>query len=315
MSLVSAFVSAVLPIIAIMTLGFVLASLIDLDAEPLNTVTLYAFLPALVFHSLATTTLGGASVLRVFAAVVGFLVVMLVIGEVIGRLAGTPEPFLSAAVLAGAFPNAGFYGIPLAEFAFGPIGRTTAVLYITALAVLMYTVGVYVASRAGGHGGISAVREIYRLPLVYAVIVGFVARWLGVVPPETGTVMTTTGLVGSAAIPLMLVVLGIQLADVEVTALTRAVFPTVLKLGVAPAVATGFVVLLAFEDPTIARVFILLSTTPVALTPLVLLMAYGDQPEDASASEYITTVIAVTTILSIPIITVLITLLNAGFPV
>lgn len=315
MSLVSAFVSAILPIFAIMTLGYVMASFLELDAVPLNTITLYAFLPALVFHSLATTTLGGSAMLRIFAAVVGFVAVMLIIGELIGRLVNTPEPFLSAMVLAAGFPNAGFYGIPLAEFAFGPVGRTTAILYITALSVLMYTVGVYVASRAGGHGGVGAVREIYRLPLVYAVIIGFVARWFDVVPPESGTLMTTIGLVGSAAIPLMLVVLGIQLADVEVTALTRAVIPTVLKLGVAPAIATGFVLVLSFQDLTVARVFILLCSTPVALTPLVLLMAYGDQPQDASASKYITTVIAVTTLASVPVLTVLISLLNAGFPI
>lgn len=315
MSLVSAFVSAVLPILAIITLGYVLASGIELDAEPLNTVTLYAFLPALVFHSIATTTLGGGAMLKIFGAVVGFVGVMMIVGEGIGRVLGTPEPFLSATVLAGAFPNAGFYGIPLAEFAFGTIGRTTAVLYITALAVLMYSIGVYVASRAGGRAGIGAVREIFRLPMIYAVLIAFGARIIGIVPPESGTIMTTIGLVGTASIPLMLVVVGIQLAAVEITAIVRAIVPTILKLVVAPVIATGLVVAISFENPTVARVFILLCATPVALTPLVLLMAYGDQPEDASASEFITTLIAVTTVVSVPVLTGLIALLRSGVPV
>lgn len=317
MSLVSAFTQAVLPIIAIMGLGYVLAIAVDVDADPLNAVALYAFLPALIFHTLTTTSLGGEAMLRIFGGVVAFVVVMGVVAEVLARLFGVVEPFRSATVLASSFPNAGFYGIPLAEFAFGRVGRTTAALFVVAQAFLMYTAGVYVASRGGGNAGYGAVEEIFKLPLVYAIAAALLVRALGVVPPEGGTFMSTVQLVGNASIPLMLVIVGIQLEAVDEPLSAQLVTPTVLKLGVAPLVGAAVALLVAFESVAVARVFVLLCATPVALIPLALTISYSDDPErdGVSASAYLTSVILVTTLVSVPVLTGLIVLLQSGvFP-
>jgi len=315
MSLVSAFTSAVLPIVSVMALGYLLVSVVDVDANPLNAVALYLFLPALVFHSVVTTTLSGDTVALILGGVGLFVVGMMGVTELVDRVLGVPEPYRSSDVLAGALPNAGFYGIPLAEFAFGDVGRTTAVIYMTAQAFLMYTLGVYVASRGGGEAGIGAVKEIFRLPLVYAVVAALVVRTLGVAPPIDGTFMSTTSLVGDASIPLMLVIVGVQLAELEVGSVARTIRPSVIKLLLAP--VAGIAVALAlgkFGDPAVARVFVLLCSTPVALIPLALTISYSDvaDREGLSASEYLTMTIVVTTVASIPVLTVLITLLQDG---
>ncbi|WP_049935082.1 AEC family transporter [Haloplanus natans] len=315
MSLVSAFTSAILPIVSVMGLGYLLASTLDLDVDPLNDVALYLFLPALIFHSIVTTTLSGATVARIFAGVFLFVVATMGVTELADRLLGVPEPYRSADVLAGALPNAGFYGIPLAEFAFGAIGRTTAVIYITAQAFLMYTLGVYVASRGGGEAGIGAVKEIFRLPLVYAIAAAGVVRFLGVAPPTDGTFMSTARLVGDASIPLMLVIVGIQLSGLAYGNVRRVLRPSVIKLVIAPLVGLAVAVALGgFGDPAVARVFVLLCATPVALIPLALTLSYSDTAErdGLSASEYLTMTIFVTTIASVPVLTVLITLLQDG---
>jgi len=315
MSLVSAFTSAILPIVSVMGLGYLLASTLDLDVDPLNDVALYLFLPALIFHSIVTTTLSGATVVRIFAGVALFVVATMGVTELADRLLGVPEPYRSADVLAGALPNAGFYGIPLAEFAFGAVGRTTAVIYITAQAFLMYTLGVYVASRGGGEAGIGAVKEIFRLPLVYAIAAAGVVRFLGVAPPTDGTFMSTARLVGDASIPLMLVIVGIQLSGLAYGNVRRVLRPSAIKLVLAP--LAGLAVALAlggFGDPAVARVFVLLCATPVALIPLALTLSYSDTEgrDGLSASEYLTMTIFVTTIASVPVLTVLITLLRDG---
>ncbi|WP_248897876.1 AEC family transporter [Haloplanus halobius] len=315
MSLVSAFTSAVLPIIAVMGLGYLLASVLDISVDPLNDVALYLFLPALVFHSIVTTTLSGSTVVRLLAGVCLFVVGMMVVAEIADRVLGVPEPYRSADVLAGALPNAGFYGIPLAEFAFGDVGRTTAVVYMTAQAFLMYTLGVYVASRGGGEAGIDAIKEIFRLPLVYAVAAAGVVRVLGVAPPTGGTFMSTVSLVGNAAIPLMLVVVGVQLYGLQAGNIRRVIRPSIIKLFVAPAVGVAVALGLGtFGDVEVARVFVLLCATPVALIPLALTLTYSDvdEREGLSASEYLTMTIFVTTLASVPVLTVLITVLRSG---
>jgi predicted permease len=315
MSLASAFTSAVLPIVSVMTLGYALAVALDIDVDALNDVALYLFLPALIFHSIVTTTLSGDTVALIFAGVGLFVTVTMGLVEVVDRLLGVPEPYRSADVLAGALPNAGFYGIPLAEFAFGAVGRTTAVIYITAQAFLMYTLGVYVASRGGGEAGTGAVTEIFRLPLVYAIAAAGAVRLLGVAPPTGGTFMSTVSLVGDASIPLMLVIVGVQLYGLEYGNVRLVIRPSVVKLVVAP--LTGLAVALAlgrFGDIAVARVFVLLCATPVALIPLALTLSYSDVADrkGLSASEYLTMTIFVTTIASVPVLTVLITLLQDG---
>ncbi|MFB6255527.1 MAG: AEC family transporter, partial [Haloplanus sp.] len=141
-SLVSIFATAILPIITLAGVGVVLGRLHDIDIAPLNTVTVYALVPALIFHSIATASFGGATLARIGVATAAYLVGMVVVSGVVGRLFGLDEPILSALVLVSAFPNSGNYGIPLTEFTFGATGRSTAVVYLTTQAILLYTGGI-----------------------------------------------------------------------------------------------------------------------------------------------------------------------------
>ncbi|MFB6070839.1 MAG: AEC family transporter [Halanaeroarchaeum sp.] len=314
MSFTSALTSAILPVLAIAGVGFVLGRFRDVDVEPLSTVTIYVLTPALVFASLATTTLGGSAILAITVGVVGFTGAMVLLAEGVASLLGETGPVRSGLVLTSAFPNAGNYGIPLSAFAFGAVGRSTAVLYLTVQAVMMYTIGVYVASRGSASDWRSAVVSVFKLPLVYAVLAAGLARAFDLVPPESGTVMQTIGLTGDAAIPVMLLMVGIQLANTDYGAtLTRVWAPTTLKTLVAPVVSAGLALALGFQDPTVGRVFVLESAMPAAITPLILTIEFGDGA-GSDAPEYVSTTIMVTTLLSVPVLAVVIGLLQAGIP-
>ncbi|WP_435064067.1 AEC family transporter [Halobaculum sp. EA56] len=315
MALFDIFAGAVLPIVAVSAVGFVLGRTSDLDAGPLNTVTVYVLAPALVLHSLATATFSGATIAKMTVAVTAYIVGMVVVAEGVGRLFGESEPRLSALVLAATFPNCGNYGIPLSDFAFPAGGRAAAVLYLAIQSVLVYTVGVYVASRAGGGGGLRGVRRVLRIPLVWAVPVALGARALGLVPPVDGTAMRTLQLVGDSSIPVMLLILGIQLSRTDYgTALSQAATPSVLKMVVAPAVAVAVALAVSFQDATVARVFVLESAMPAAVTPMILVGEFADDLEvgGVAVPEYVSTVILVTTLASIPMLTGLIALLESG---
>ena len=314
-SLLTIFATAILPIIALAAVGVVLGRARDIDIDPLNTVTVYVLVPALIFHSIATASFGGATLARIGVATAAYLVAMVVISEAVGRLFGLDEPILSALVLVSAFPNSGNYGIPLTEFAFGATGRSTAVVYLTAQAILLYTGGVYIAQRSGGTHGIGGMKRALKIPLVYAVIAGVLARYLGVVPPADGTAMTTLALVGNASIPVMLLILGIQLADTDYgAALSQVGIASVLKMAVAPAVGVGIALVVGFEDPTVARTFVLECATPAAITPLLLVVEFGGESvgDGLSVAEYVSTTVLVTTILSVPVLTLLIAVLESG---
>lgn len=315
MSLVSIFASAILPVVTLAFVGFLLGRAKDVDVGPLNTVTVYVLAPALAFDSLATSQLAGGTLARIALGVTVFTLLMGAVAELVGRAVGVEEPLLSALVLVSIFPNSGNYGIPLSEFAFGATGRSTAVIFMTVQGVLLYTVGVYIAARSGAGSWTAGVRRVFAVPLVYAVAAALGARALDLVPPADGAAMTTVGLVGDSAIPVMLLILGIEVAGSDYTATLREVgAATVLKMGVAPLVGVAVALAAGFGDDTVARVFVLESAAPVAVTPLILLIEFGDDSPVAgtTVSEFASTVVLVTMLVSVPAMTVLISLLQSG---
>ncbi|ADQ68080.1 permease [Halogeometricum borinquense DSM 11551] len=313
-SLFSIFATAILPILVVGAVGFVLGRAKDIDTDPLNTVVVYILAPALVFHSLATTTLAESTLVQVAGAVTVYHLVMIVVAEGVGRAFSERDPLLSALVLVSAFPNSGNYGVPVSNFAFGETGRATAVLFLSVQGVLIYTVGVYIASRGGGASGLAGLKEVFRIPLVYAVIAALLARGLGIVPPADATSMATLKLVGDASIPVMLIILGIQLARTDVGATLRTVgVVTTLKMIVAPVIGVGVALVVGFSDPAVAKTFVLESAMPAAVTPLILVAEFAEgKVAGVPVAEFVSTAVFVTTLVSIPILTAVIAILESG---
>lgn len=258
----------------------------------------------------------GTAILPVVAIAAGVLVFTLVMTTLaggVGRLIGEREPVLGTLVLVSAFPNSGNYGIPVSEFAFGPTGRATAVAFLAAQSIVIYTLGVYVAARGDDSEWREGVRTVLSVPLVYAAVGALLLRALGAVPPTGTAAMETVGLVGDSAIPLMLLILGIELADTDYAAALYRVSPVAgLKLVVAPVVGAGVALGISFASPTVARVFVLECAMPAAVTPLVLAGEFSGPGEDLSPTEYASTAILVTTLASVPLLTGLIALLQFG---
>lgn len=314
MSLLSIFATAILPIVAIAAVGFLLGTTRDVDVDSLNTVTVYVLVPALVFHTLTTTALDGETLLSIAVGVFLFVGVMAVLAQGTGAVLGNAEPILGTFVLVSVFSNAGNLGIPVSEFAFGSLGRSTAVVYIVAQSVAMYTLGVYLAARGDGSDWRAGMRAVFAIPLVYTVVAALLTRYVGVVPPADAAVMETLKLVGDSAIPVMLLILGIELADTDYSTAALQVTPAVgLKLLVAPVIAVGIAAVVGFQNPTVARVFVLECAMPAAVTTLILTGEFaGDTAGDLAATEYASTAILVSTVISVPLLTGLIALLQSG---
>ncbi|MHB9287097.1 AEC family transporter [Halobacteriales archaeon Cl-PHB] len=314
MSLLSIFGSAILPIVAIAASGFALGTWRNTEATSLNTISIYVLMPALVFDSLATTTLSSTTLLSISLGVVLFTAVMMVLAEGTGRLLAQDASVLGSFVLVSVFANSGNYGIPVSEFAFGTVGRSTAVVYVVAQSVVLYTLGVYVVARGDGDSWQQGVRSVMGTPLVYTVVLALAARWAGVLPPADAAAMETIAMVGNAAIPVMLLVLGIELTKIDYgSAMLRVSPAAVLKLLVAPVVAVGVALLLGFRNPTVARVFVLECSMPAAVTTLILTGEFASGGADnVDATAYASATIFVTTLLSVPVTTVLIAILQSG---
>ncbi|GGJ00621.1 membrane protein [Halobellus salinus] len=311
---ISVFTTAILPIVAVGGVGYLLGSIRDVETNALNTVVVYVLAPALVFHSLATTTLAGSTLVRITAAVVLFHLGAIVLVEAVGRVVGASQTALAALILVTAFPNTGNYGIPVSNFAFGETGRATAVVALSVQAVLIYTLGVYVAGRGGSDGVAAGVRRVFSVPLVYAVVAALVARWLDVLPPADTSAMSTLQLVGDSAIPVMLLVVGIQLARTDVGSTLSAVGGAVaLKMVVAPVLGVGVALVIGFSDPVVARTFVLETAMPSAVTPIILVGEFAEgEVAGVPIGEFVSTAIFATTLVSVVTLTAVIAILQTG---
>ena len=313
-SFISVFATAILPIIGVGGVGYLLGRWRSVDTDALNTVIVYILAPALVFYSLATTTLAQSTLFRASVAVIIYHLLAMGVAAGIGRLFNKSKTAVAALMLVTAFPNSGNYGIPVSNFAFGSTGRATAVIYLSVQGIILYTLGVYIASRGGMKSRLAGIKRVFTVPLVYAVIAALIARVFQIVPSTDTTAMATIKLVGDAAIPLMLLVVGIRLARTDIGSTLSAVGLGVgLKMVIAPVIGLGTAVMIGFDDPIVARTFVLESAMPSAVTPMILVAEFGSgDVAGVPIAEFVSAAVFVSTMISIPVLTLVIVILKSG---
>lgn len=118
---------------------------------------------------------------------------------------------LGALLLAAAFPNATYMGLPVLEAAFGPWARTIAIQYdLFACTPLLLSVGVMLASHYGGvkESGHPVV-ALLKVPPLWAAVAGVVFNLSAIpLPVVLGGLLDT---LAAGVVPLMLFSIGLSL--------------------------------------------------------------------------------------------------------
>src|SRR4030095_14661122 len=208
--------------------------------------------PCLVAHSLMTLDITPKAMAQwmvaVLTAVAGFLALGFIVLRVLKLSINSYLPALT-------FPNTGNMGLPLALFAFGQEGLAVAVVYFTCTATLQFTLGISLSA-----GNLSLSRLV-RTPTIYAVAISITLMLLGLELPTW--IENTIGVLGDITIPMMLLTLGVSLAQLKVNELGRNLLLSCVRL------AGGFLIALlvvhVYELPDkAAGVLIIQSSMPVA---------------------------------------------------
>jgi len=295
------FVSVVLPVFLMAGVGAILARLKQISPTPISAVTLYIFSPALILHSLSNTTLATEDLGRITLFSFILAAVLYVIGLLGAKVSGIGRSGRSAFLLGTLFMNAGNYGLPVALFAFGQAGLDIAIVFLVGQATLSGTLAIYVAS-ASNLTPAAAIRVVARMPMLYATVLGIALNLSGLEIPEF--LARPTELLGDAAVPSMLMVLGIELSNrfaleapkaLILVAIIRLIFSAVLAYLISiPLGITGLT-----QD-----VLIVLSAMPTAVFTIILASEFDARP------TFVTSVVVVTTILSLATVAPLITLVQ-----
>ena len=129
-----------------------------------------------------------------------------------------------------------------------------------------------------------AIQNTLKIPIFYGVVLAFFCKIFGWDPPDF--ILKATDLLGQAAIPLMLVLLGMQLSRSKLSH-DWAFFSiaTTTRLIVGPLIAIVLVLILGLEGIQ-RKVVILQTSTPSAVLPLLYCMRFGTCPEHVSGLAF-----------------------------
>jgi malate permease and related proteins len=302
--LLTILVEDLFPIFAVASVGFVLARRLHVDVKSLSRITFNAFAPCLVFSLLVTSQVGAAE----FARIVAYTLMFVAAAGIIARLVVVPlhldRPQLAAFLLVVMFSNAGNYGMSVILFAFGREALARAAVFFVTSALVMYTFGTYLAS-SGHRGARAALRGLLRVPAVWGLVAAGLVTWSGVALPAA--VSRPIDLLGAAAIPSMLLVLGMQFERSARPARPGLVaLASVLVLVGAPLI--GFLIAWALGLTGLTRQAVLVqSAMPSAVITTIVALEFDAAP------SFVAAVVVATTLASPVTVSVLIALLQSGF--
>jgi len=287
--LLSIFADDIVPIFAIAAVGFLLARHFDASVNTVSKVSFNALSPCLVFDQLVRSHITGSE----FGRMALFCVLLTAAMGLAARLAAIPlrldRQTLSSFLLVVMFSNSGNYALPVVLFAFGRDALAQASVYFVTSAILVYTVGVIVAA-SGGRSVRRALKGVLRVPAIYAVVAASVIMLTGVALPLA--VMRPIGMLSDAALPIMLLVMGMQLERAVTPKHPMAVAVAVaLSLAVSPMVGVGLSILLGLSGPA-RQAAILLAAMPAAVVTTVLALEFDLDPSFATSAVFVSTLLS-----------------------
>lgn len=172
------------------------------------------------------------------------------------------------------FNNCGNMGLPLAVLAFGPAGLGPAVAMFAVTNFLHFTVGIKLVN-AG-----SSLRDALTHPMILATIAGLMLSAFDVNLPAV--LALPIELIGDAAIPLMLLALGVRLVDVDFRDWRIGLLGAVVCPLAGIAMAVPCVWLLPL-DPTQRGLVFLFASLPPAVLNFIFAERFGQQPEKVAS--------------------------------
>jgi len=209
--LLSIFIDVVTPVFAVVLIGYLVGPRLGLEARTLSRVSYYVFMPAFVFHIISEAQVQAAVVGQMTIYITTVYVACALLGFVVARgLRRSPE-VTAMYVLIAAYSNSGNFGLSLVDFRFGETALVPATIYFIILTLIGFVIGVAAASWARG-GALGAVVSVLKTPSLIAFVP---AAFFSVTNVEMPLFLSRImGLLADAMIPVMLVTLGVQLAEV-----------------------------------------------------------------------------------------------------
>jgi malate permease and related proteins len=287
--LLSIFASDILPIFLIAAVGFTLARVLAANVKTLSHIVFYALVPCLVFNLLVTSRMTSAEFGQMALLNIVILASMGLVARVVAWPLRLTRPELSAFLLVVMLSNSGNYGLPVVLFAFGSDALAHATAFFVTGSVLTYTVGVFIAA-TGRRDLRGAIAGIVRVPAIYGVASAAIVLATGIQVPLAIT--RPIALLSDAAMPMMILVLGMQLERATMPERPAVVaVAVVISLVIAPIVALSLAAVLGVTGSA-RQAGVALASMPVAVVTTILALEFDIAPAFVTSAVFLSTLLS-----------------------
>ena len=299
-ALLLVFLNVVTPVFILVAVGYFIGPLLKIEARSLSKTAYYVFVPAFVFNIISEAKITAELTILMLCFTFVVQISVAILGFLVGKAMRQSREITAAFVLIATFGNVGNFGLPLIEFRFGEIARIPATIYFLATVFISFVICVGVASWAK-NGGMAAIFSVFKTPAILALVPALIFNISGISVPIF--LSRLSGLLGQAMIPVMLVTLGIQMAEIAKIKIDFNVYAaSMVRLIGGPLLAVILMPLFGLQG--IERdAGILQSAMPAAVLASIIAMEYKLIP------EFVTTTVLFSTLISVFTLTVIMTLI------
>ena len=284
----------VLPTFIVILIGFLFGRIKQLNVAVIVEVVFYVGFPALAFTSMVDKKIVLFDAARVWASALFIMLGCALVAWVVFKLRRQKHSGLYIPI---AIMNSVNIPFPIVSLAFGSAGLAIATLFYIPDTLLLFTLGIYIAS--GKHWK-DSIKEVARVPAIYAAVLGLLVNLLNISVPDL--VLRPLAFISPMTIPLVLLVLGFNLSNVRLTSVPTTLLASFLRIGLG--LALGFLAVKMFNLTGVMRSVVLLdSAMPSTAATAMLATKYRNE------AELVSSVVLVTTIASLVVIPFLLNVL------
>jgi len=281
------FNESLLPLFLIIGVAFFYNKNFNPNIKQITDMTLTIFAPIFVFESLIKHKITFEQLTKPFIFMSILTALLILLGYIMAKVFKFPENTKIPFVLSISMINVGNFGLPLVYFTFGAEAVTYSVIYFITFNISLSTVAIYLSSKKSRI--FDVLKDVFSIPLFHAFIIGMIFSYFGITLP--GSVNKGLTLLSQAAIPLLIFILGLQLANIKFQAsyLSIILIAVFCRLALSPLIS--FFALKAIDITGLeANVALIQTSGPSAILPLMYAIKFNRSPDLIAAIIFFTTI-------------------------
>lgn len=295
MILLEIITNIIIPLLLLMTVGYMLNQIFSFDLSTLSKLNLYFYIPVLVFTKIYETSLNFKlfSYILLFLGIqvsflYGFSYTMAWIFKFNKKLRSS---FLNSTILI----NAGNFGIPVngLVFAHDPLAMAVHIIVMTIQNFLTFSLGIMNA-KATEASIIQGLKEYIKSPIFFALLLGLLGNVLNVEIPSF--FKSPIWSIADGFFVFALITFGAQIAFKNIRGFFIPLLASVLiRLVLSPLLAFSIITLLQLEGVVAASLFIA-SALPTSRNSSIIALHYENHPDFAAQVVLLSTLLGSLTI-------------------